>query len=107
MEGKKNTNIITINGNDYTVKPGMKAKLVFESLTDKPFGIANTTDVVTYMYASIIAGTPGTRLGFDEFVDALDDPEVMSKLSEMVLQRTAAEKLVAMQNEGGTEPKKD
>lgn len=100
-------NIIKINGEEYTVKPGMKAMLVFESLADKPFGIANTTDVVTYLYASIIAGTPGTRLGFDEFVDALDDPEVMKEMSDMVLPRNAAERLVAAQNEGGTEPKKD
>lgn len=105
MEQTKNK--IVINGAEYTVKPGMKAMLVFESLNDKPFGIANTTDVVTYLYASIIAGTPGTRLGFDEFVDALDDPEVMKELSDMVLPRNAAERLVAAQNEGGTEPKKD
>ena len=105
MAEKKN--IIKINGEDYTVKPGMKAMIVFEYIADKPFGIKNTTDVITYLYACIVAGTPGTRLGFDDLADALDDPDLLNELTDMALPRNAAEKLVSMKNEGGTEPKKD
>ena len=32
MDEKKNT--ITINGTDYAVKPGMKAIIIFENVTD-------------------------------------------------------------------------
>ena len=98
---------ITINGTDYTVKPGMKAIIIFENVTDKPFQIKNTTDVLMYYYAALLAGNPGMKLGLDELVDAVDDdPELLNRLSEIVMKPSAAEKVVQLENEGGTEPKK-
>ena len=105
MEEKKNT--ITINGTDYTVKPGMKAIIIFEKITDEAFHLKTTTDILTYFFASILAGTPDSKLGFDELLDAIDSqPELMKQLSDLILTPTAAEKIVQLSNEGGTEPKK-
>lgn len=105
MDEKKNT--ITINGTDYAVKPGMKAIIIFENVTDKPFQIKNTTDMLMYYYSALLAGNPGMKLGFDELVDAVDDdPELLNRLSEIVMKPSAAEKVVRLENEGGPEPKK-
>lgn len=100
-------NTIEINGTIYTVRKGMKAILVFEAITEKPFEIKTTTDMVAYMYAAILAGTPDTKLAIDQFVDAIDkDPDLMQRLTEIVLQPSAMEQVVQLSNEGGTEPKK-
>jgi hypothetical protein len=66
MSKEKNT--ITINGTDYTVKPGMKAIIIFEKITDEAFRLKTTTDILTYCYAAILAGTPDSKLGFDELL---------------------------------------
>lgn len=100
---------VTINGKEYAVKAGMKAIIVFETMAEKPFEIKNTTDVLTYVYSAILANNPETTLGFDEFLDAVDDnPELMTTLTDIVLKRSALSKVVAMsKDDGGTEPKKD
>lgn len=105
MAEKKNT--ITINGTDYTVKPGMKAIIIFEEIADEAFHLKTTTDILIYFFASILSGTPDTKLGFDELLEAIDaQPELMKQLSDLVLTPTAAEKIVQLSNEGGPEPKK-
>ena len=106
MSKEKNT--ITINGTDYTVKPGMKAIIIFEKITDKAFHLKTATDILAYFLASILAGTPDSKLGFDELLDAIDSqPELMKQLSDLILTPTAAEKIVQLSNEGGPEPKKE
>lgn len=106
MAEKKKT--ITIAGTDYTVKPGMKAIIIFEKITDEAFHLKTTTDILTYFFASILSGTPDSKLGFDELLEAIDaQPELMKQLSDLILTPTAAEKIVQLSNEGGPEPKKE
>jgi hypothetical protein len=108
MEEKKQNNIITVRGVDYMLKPGMKAIVVFEKIAEKAFEIKTTTDILVYIYSAIIAGTSGAILDFDVLLDAMDeDPDLIKRATEIVLPRTAAEKLVQLANEGGAEPKKD
>ena len=103
----KENNTITLRGSDYTMKVGMKAIVVFESIAEKAFEIKTQTDVLVYIYAAILAGTPGTKLGFDDMLDAFDDdPETLKKAIAIALPESAMEKLVKEQNEGGPEPKK-
>lgn len=104
MSKEKNINI---NGADYTLKPGMKAIVIFEKLTNEPFHIKTTTNILTYIYAAIIAGTPDTQLDFSDMLEAFDDPTLFKQASDIVLPRTSAEKVVQLSNEGGPEPKKD
>ena len=109
MEEKKQ-NIITINGVDYTLKPGMKAIIIFEKLTDKAFSIKTTTDIITYIYSAMLAGTPGMKLGFDELLDAFDEnPTLMQQCTDLLLPRTAMDKVMELSHddEGGGEPKKE
>lgn len=100
-------NTIEINGTIYTVRKGMKAILAFEAITEKPFEIKTTIDMVVYMYAAILTGTPDAKLTLDQFVEALDMvPDLIKRLTEIVLQPSAMEQVVQLSNEGGTEPKK-
>lgn len=105
MSKEKNT--IKLQGSDYTMKVGMKAIVVFEALTEKAFEIKTQTDVLAYIYAAILAGTPGTKLGFDEMLDAFDDdPKALEAAIAIAVPESAMEKLVKAQNGGGPEPKK-
>ena len=105
MEEKNNT--ITLRGSDYTMKVGMKAIVVFEAITEKAFEIKTQTDILAYIYAAILAGTPGTKLGFDDMLDAFDDdPEALKAAIAIAVPESAMEKLVKAQNQGGPEPKK-
>jgi hypothetical protein len=105
MEEKNNT--ITINGTDYAVKPGMKAIIISEKITGEAFRLKTTTDILAYCYAAILAGTPDSKLGFDELLEAIDaEPQLMKRLADMIITPTAAEKIMQLSNEGGSEPKK-
>ena len=105
----KEEKTITINGEAYTLRTGMKAIIIFERLTDKPFELKNTTDVLAYVYAAMLAGTPGMKLGFDELLDAFDAaPALLSEAVGIVTSGTAIDKMMQLSNEGneGDEPKK-
>jgi hypothetical protein len=103
----KEEKTITINGEAYTLRTGMKAIIIFERLTDKQFELKNTTDVLAYVYAAMLAGTPGMKLGFDELLDAFDNaPGLLTEAINIVTGGTAIDKVMQMSNDGGDEPKK-
>ena len=99
---------ITINGENFFVKPGMKAIMIFEKITDKAFEIKTTTDILVYIYSSILSGTPDARMTLDEMMEAFDnEPGLFKEATDLVLARNAVEKVVELSNEGGPEPKKE
>lgn len=106
---EKNTNIIEINGKKITLKPGTRAILIAEEITGKAFELRMTKDVMAYIYASMMAGTPNLDLNFDDFLDAMDDPAMMKACVGIITKRTSIDKVMQVANEtdGGTEPKKD
>ena len=103
-------NTIKINGEEYTLNKGMKAIIIFEKLNDKAFSLKNTTDIITYIFSAMLAGTPNMRLGFDELLDAFDaDPTLMHQCTEIILPRTAMDKVMELSHddEEGDEQKKE
>lgn len=108
MEEKKKT--ITINGVEYAVRPGFKAMIIFEKITDKAFEIKSTTDVLIYIYASILAGSEAANLDIIDMLDAFDeDQQLFTEAMGLTLPGSALDKVVRLANEtdGGPEPKKD
>lgn len=108
MSEKKKT--ITINGVEYAVKPGFKAMIIFEKITNGPFQIKNTTDVLYYIYSSILSGTEEVKLEVDAMLEAFDnDQNLFVQAMQIVFPDSALDKLARISNEsdGGTEPKKD
>ena len=77
-------------------------------MRDKAFEIKTMTDLLSYIYCSIICGTPDEPLEFEDMIDAFDeDQQLFKDASAMVLQRNSLEDVVRMSNEGGPEPKKE
>lgn len=100
---------IKIKNVEYAVKPGMKAIMIFEKLTDEPFKIKTTTDILSYIYSSALAAAPECRLDFNEMIEAFDeDPKLFAEAIDCVLSKPSIEKVVQLsQEDGGPEPKKE
>lgn len=109
METKKENTII-INEKEITMKPGTRAIIICEELTGKPFELRFHKDLLAYIYASMLTGTPDMDLGFGDYLDAMDDPQLLKQCIDIVTRRTAIDKVMQVSNtndDGGTEPKKD
>lgn len=101
---------ITIKGVEYTLKPGFKAMIIFEKITDGAFKIKTTTDILVYIYSSILAGTKDTSLDLEEMIDAFDEePELLDQAMSLIMPESSLDKVVRLSNEeeGGPEPKKE
>ena len=67
---------IKIKDNEYEVKNNVKAMLLFEGITEKPFEIKNLTDFYTYCYAMVYANNTENVPQFDEFLEWFDDESI-------------------------------
>ena len=68
-----------IDGKTYDLKYGIRARVLFERISDKPFTLNGTTDWVIFIYAMLLAGDSSFPLTLDEFMDKLDeDPKYLS-----------------------------
>lgn len=106
-ENKQNT--VNIQGKEITLKPGTRAILIAEEIMRKPFELKYHKDVLAYIYASMMVGTQNLDLNFDDFLDAMDDPQTIQACIGIITKRTSIEKVMQVANEedGGTEPKKE
>lgn len=67
---------IKVKDNEYEVKNNVKAMLLFEGITEKPFEIKNLTDFYTYCYAMVYANNTENVPQFDEFLEWFDDESI-------------------------------
>ena len=64
---------VTIKNETVKLKNTMRAIMVYEQITGKPFSPVTMTDLMVYFYSSIISANMEIELTFDEFVEWLDD----------------------------------
>lgn len=103
---------IKINGEDYKVKYTIRALFLMEQITGKPFEIKTLLDNYLFFYCMILANNKDKEkiLGWDEFVDALDDDkELMKQLTDIQLEEQKKNELLADEKdkEGKTSKKKN
>lgn len=75
---------IKVNGNDYEVKNNIKAMIVYEGITEKPFEIKSLTDFYTYCYAMVYANNAENVPEFDKFLEWFDDDDINAKFLEVM-----------------------
>jgi hypothetical protein len=72
-----------INNKEYKIKVTLRAMMIFEQLTGKPFSISGLLDQYIYFYSIILANNKDFTYTFDEFIDYLDEhPELISEFNE-------------------------
>lgn len=94
-------NTIKINGEEYTVKPTIRAMFIFEQISKKAFKIETVLDNYIYFYALILANNPNKILNWDDFIDALDqDPGIYNQMNQILVENSKIDELLNPSEEG-------
>lgn len=75
---------IKINGTEYEAKNNIKAMLVFEGMTEKPFEIKTLTDICQYEFCMLYANNDNFTMDFNDFLEALEDESVSKAFMELI-----------------------
>lgn len=90
---------ITINNNEYKVKITLRAMLIFEQITKRPFNPSSMLDEYVYFYCILLANNPDMNMDFNKFMDALDDnPSIINQYKNILEEYNNQQKLF---NDGG------
>jgi hypothetical protein len=75
---------IQILDKEVELKSSFRAYIIFENITGKSFQSVQTlSDVLVFMYATILASLKTTDISFDTFMDYIDsNPNVVTEFSE-------------------------
>ena len=66
-------NTILINGKEYKIKYGIRAMLISEQITQKPFSLDNMNEQLVFLYSCLLAADNELTMSYEEFLDAVDD----------------------------------
>lgn len=72
-------------GKSYQLKYNIRAIVLFEKLSDKPFTLTCTSDWVIFLYAMLLSGAHGATqeatITFDDFVDAISQQQMKQAIA--------------------------
>ena len=66
-------NTILINGKEYKIKYGIRAMLIQEQITQKPFSLDNMNEQLVFLYSCLLAANNELTMSYEEFLDAVDE----------------------------------
>ena len=66
-------NTILINGKEYKIKYGIRAMLIAEQITQKPFSLDNMNEQLVFLYSCLLAADNELTMSYEEFLDAIDE----------------------------------
>ena len=66
-------NTILINGKEYKIKYGIRAMLISEQITQKPFSLDNMNEQLVFLYSCLLAADNELSMSYEEFLDAVDE----------------------------------
>ena len=66
-------NTILINGKAYKIKYGLRAMLIAEQITQKPFSLDNMNEQLVFLYSCLLAADNELTMSYEEFLDAVDE----------------------------------
>lgn len=71
---------ITINEKEYPISGQLRALVIWEAISKKPFRLEFVADTLLFYYCMLLAGADAQgeelTLTYDEFLDAYEDPAV-------------------------------
>ena len=66
-------NTILINGKEYKIKYGIRAMLISEQITQKPFSLDNMNEQLVFLYSCLLVANNELTMSYEEFLDAVDE----------------------------------
>ena len=98
-------NTILINGNEYKIKYGIRAMLIAEQITQKPFSLENMNEQLVFLYACLLAANNELTMSYEEFLDAIDeDMSIIIRFGQYLAEQQKKEKNIL--KDKGTKKKK-
>ena len=74
---------ININGREIELRYTFRAMIIFEKICNSTFTGNGITEVLCYLYSTILASDRDNPLTFDAFMDWIDEnPQVITEFSE-------------------------
>lgn len=95
---------IQFKDEEITLKRTLRSLIMFENITSKPFSITSTTDVLTYFYAIVLCSGDNIDMGFEKFIDILDEqPTLLEEFQKWLIEDN--EKTQNLSKKKTTKPK--
>jgi hypothetical protein len=85
-----------ILGKEYNLKFGLRSMFLFETISNKPFGIKTIFDEYVYFYSCLMADTTNPSLDFDDFISYADEhPELLQEFDKALLVESKKRELLS------------
>ena len=98
-------NTILINGKEYKIKYGIRAMLIAEQITQKPFALDNMNEQLVFLYSCLLAADNELTMSYEEFLDAIDeDMSIIIRFGQYLAEQQKKEKNIL--KDKGTKKKK-
>lgn len=73
---------ITIHNDNIDLKYSFRAMMIYEKITGTSFNPKGITEIMIYLYSTILASAKDIALTFDEFMDWIDNnPQILTEFS--------------------------
>lgn len=92
-------NTILINGKEYKIKYGIRAMLIAEQITQKPFSLENMNEQLVFLYSCLLAADNSLSMSYEEFLDAVDeDMSIIIRFGKYLAEQQKKEKNILKEN---------
>lgn len=100
-------NTILINGKEYKIKYGIRAMLISEQITQKPFSLENMNEQLVFLYSCLLAADNELTMSYEEFLDSIDeDMSVIIRFGQYLAEQQKKEKNI-LKDKGSKKKKKE
>ena len=101
-------NTILINGKEYKIKYGIRAMLISEQITQKPFSLENMNEQLVFLYACLLAADNELTMSYEEFLDAIDeDMSIIIRFGKYLAEQQKKEKNILKENKSKKKKKEN
>lgn len=102
--------IINIKNKEVELKYTFRSMIIYEKITGESFQPKGVTEVLIYLFSTIVASSKGIDLTFEEFIDFADEnPNIVNEFNEWLLSIFNKNEYIGKNDENGEviDPKKD
>lgn len=90
-----NRKTVRIKGEEYKVKKTIRSLFIYEQISGKGAEVKSTLDNFLFLYSVLLACNPEKALGWDEFIDAIDeDDSLIDRMNRILKDGNAIESLL-------------
>ena len=101
-------NTILINGKEYPIKYGIRAMLIAEQITQKPFSLDNMNEQLVFLYSCLLAADNELTMSYEEFLDAVDeDMSIIIRFGQYLAEQQKKEKNILKDNKSKKKKKEN